>query len=114
VIHISLPPLREIAEDIPLLADHFLRRFGAEFHRDTAAFTLPSDLTQRPWPGNTEQLEAEMRLLVRGTFKQTVARLEKQMLEEALRASHDNQCQAAKALRLSRQGLINKMKRFGL
>ena len=37
-------------------------------------------------------------LLVRGRFKDAVARLEKEMIEEALQAAHSNQCQAAKAL----------------
>jgi DNA-binding NtrC family response regulator len=116
VIHIALAPLRETLEDIPLLAGHFLARFCAEFKREPVEFPpeLARDLTRRSWPGNIAQLEAEVRLLVRGSLKQTVERLEKQMLEEALEAAHSNQCQAAKALGLSRQGLINKMKRYGL
>jgi DNA-binding NtrC family response regulator len=114
VIHLALPPLREIPEDIPLLAAHFLRRCCAEFGRDPAEFVpAPAGgMSSRPWPGNTGQLEAEIRLLVRGTLKQTVAKVEKQMIEEALEAAHGNQCQASKALGLSRQGLINKMNRY--
>jgi Nif-specific regulatory protein len=113
VIHLALPPLREIPEDIPLLTAHFLRRCCAEFRRDPAEFApaTAGRMSSRLWPGNTGQLEAEIRLLVRGTLKQTVAKVEKQMIEEALEAAHGNQCQAAKALGLSRQGLINKMKR---
>lgn len=116
VIHIALPPLREMPEDIPLLVDHFLQRFCAEFGRDPADFPseLLESLAARPWPGNTGQLAAQVQLLVRGRFKDAVGRLEKEMIEEALQAAHSNQCQAAKALGLSRQGLINKMKRYKL
>ncbi|MBX9583082.1 MAG: sigma-54 dependent transcriptional regulator [Gemmataceae bacterium] len=53
VYPIHLPPLRDRVDDIPLLADHFLRRFGA-------ASALPADtlavLTARPWPGNVREL----------------------------------------------------------
>ena len=113
VIHIAMPALREMAEDVPLLADHFLRRFCAEFGRDPAEFDA-AVLTGREWPGNTGQLAAEVRLMVRGRFKEAVARLEKEMLEEALDAVQGNQVKAARALGLSRQGLINKMKRYGV
>jgi DNA-binding NtrC family response regulator len=115
VIHIPLPPLREMPDDIPLLVDHFLERFCAEFRRDPAEFpsAVRTELARRAWPGNAGQLAAEVRVLVRGSLKEAVARLEKEMLEEALEAVDANQVRAAKALGLSRQGLINKMKRYG-
>ncbi len=37
VIEVRIPPLRQRREDIPLLAEHFLRRFAAEHGRDRAA-----------------------------------------------------------------------------
>ena len=49
-----------------------------------------------------------------GSLKDAVDRLEEQMIREALAASSNNQLRAARALGLSRQGLINKMKRIGL
>lgn len=56
VYPIHLPPLRERLEDIPLLADHFLRRLGLG---DPAA-RLPEAtlryLQSRPWPGNVREL----------------------------------------------------------
>jgi DNA-binding NtrC family response regulator len=102
-----------MSEDVPLLVDHFLERFCAEFRRDPAEFppAVREKLARRRWPGNAGQLAAEVRLLVRGRFKEAIARLEKEMLEEALESVQGNQVQAAKALGLSRQGLINKMKR---
>ena len=53
VYPIHLPPLRDRVDDLPLLADHFLRRFGATAPppADTLAF-----LGARPWPGNVREL----------------------------------------------------------
>jgi two-component system nitrogen regulation response regulator GlnG len=56
VYPIHLPPLRDRVDDIPLLADHFLRRFGTV----NPAAVLPADtltfLKARPWPGNVREL----------------------------------------------------------
>ena len=58
VIEIDLPPLRERGEDIPLLAEHFLRRFERERGR---AYTISpqafSVLLTYDWPGNVRELE---------------------------------------------------------
>jgi DNA-binding NtrC family response regulator len=47
------------------------------------------------------------------SLKAAVAELEKRLIEEALRSTEGNQQRAARQLGLSRQGLINKMKRYG-
>jgi two-component system nitrogen regulation response regulator GlnG len=56
VYPIHLPPLRDRVDDVPLLADHFLRRFGVA----SAMAVLPADtlafLKARPWPGNVREL----------------------------------------------------------
>jgi len=58
VINIELPPLRERREDIPLLAEHFLRRSAAKLGRQVVA---PPEtvawLTALDWPGNVRELE---------------------------------------------------------
>ncbi|MEJ7603179.1 MAG: sigma-54 dependent transcriptional regulator [Kofleriaceae bacterium] len=58
VIELRLPPLRHRREDIPLLADHFLRRFGAEHGR---ASRLTPEAMRRlesyDFPGNVRELE---------------------------------------------------------
>ncbi len=58
VIEIRIPPLRQRREDIPLLADHFLRRFGVEHGR---TLRLTSDAMRRlesyDFPGNVRELE---------------------------------------------------------
>ncbi len=59
VITIALPPLRERKEDIPLLADHFLRKFGEENGRKGLHF-LPEAMRMMmdyDWPGNVRELE---------------------------------------------------------
>src|SRR6185436_14998493 len=146
VIHIRMPSLREIREDIPLLANHFL----GECCRDSAKQIELSNgvlrrLVEREWPGNVRQLQNEIKRLVacahkrviteedlgegipeareqerksparaRASIKDAVEELERQMISDMLSATGNNQQKAARALGLSRQGLINKMKRYRL
>jgi Nif-specific regulatory protein len=149
VIHIHMPPLREIRNEIPLLANHFLKEYCRETARETMEFApeVLRKLMSSPWPGNVRQLRNEvMRLaacarnrlieeddLWEGlpassagheepppsrvklqSLKKAVAEVEKKMLAEALQETKNNQQQAAKLLGLSRQGLINKMKRYSI
>jgi len=55
VVPVDLPPLRERLEDIPLLVDHFLRRFSGE------SYSVPpevmAELCAYRWPGNVRELE---------------------------------------------------------
>ncbi len=143
VIHIHMPALREIREDIPLLANHFL----AECCKDSGkqAELAPGVLRRMraaDWPGNVRQLQNEIKRLVAcaqkrvigeedlagdvreaalahgpstrepASLKGAVGELERRMILEMLQATGHNQQKAAKALGLSRQGLINKMKRY--
>jgi Nif-specific regulatory protein len=147
VVHIHMPPLREIREEISLLANHFLKEYCAETGRPAMEFSpeVMRRLTVAPWPGNIRQLRNEvMRLaavsrqnpiaeedLWEGipapraepapakqsrptSLKAAVGQLEKQMILESLQGTRNNQQQAAKVLGLSRQGLINKMKRYAI
>ncbi len=59
VVSISLPPLRERKEDIPLLANYFLRRFSQENQKNVSHFSPEALdlLTQYSWPGNVRELE---------------------------------------------------------
>ncbi len=59
VITLQLPSLRERQEDIPLLAQHFLRRLAAKNAKAIAGFTEEAmDVLQRyAWPGNVRELE---------------------------------------------------------
>jgi Nif-specific regulatory protein len=147
VLHIHMPALREIRDDIPLLANHFL----AETCRDSGKQVEMSRgvmrrLMEGDWPGNARQLQNEIKSLVAcarnrvigeedlangiapeiraieptpvppqaASLKHAVEDLERRMIAEMLRATGNNQQKTAKALGLSRQGLINKLKRYRL
>lgn len=145
VVHIQLPPLREIREEIPLLANHFLKEYCRETRHDGMEFSpaVVRKLISAPWPGNVRELRNEvMRLAACSaqsviseddlwetmpqprydqppapnvrmqSLKSAVEELERKMVEQALRDTRNNQQQAARLLGLSRQGLINKMKRY--
>jgi DNA-binding NtrC family response regulator len=60
VVPLSVPPLRERPEDIPLLLRHFLAKYNAEYGRQVQALTPEAEamLYQYPWPGNVHELEA--------------------------------------------------------
>jgi DNA-binding NtrC family response regulator len=59
VVRITLPPLRERVEDIPLLADRFREQFAAANERPVTGFTAEAMkiLCRYSWPGNARQLE---------------------------------------------------------
>ena len=152
VIHIHMPPLREMRDEIPLLANHFLKEYCHEVGRAPMQFSIEvlRRLTSTPWPGNVRQLRNEvirMAACARGSIiaeedllegllltppnaapparrgamaplpqslKDAVTALEREMIAEALKTTRHNQQQAARRLGLSRQGLINKMKRYNL
>ncbi len=66
VIPIRLPPLRERAEDLPELANFFLRRYSAKFHKQVAGITDSALKILRSywWPGNIRELENLIERLV--------------------------------------------------
>ncbi|MHC4953539.1 MAG: sigma-54-dependent Fis family transcriptional regulator [Planctomycetota bacterium] len=140
VVHLEPPPLREIPEDIPLLASRLLAQKCEELGREPKHLSAAAlrRLSDHDWPGNVRELENEMLRLAasvrraeireddlgdaiaarpvrgRGDLKGAVEDLERRLIEEALTACQGNKAQAAKRLGLSRQGLLNKMNRFGL
>jgi DNA-binding NtrC family response regulator len=59
VVPVRLPPLRQRREDIPALAQHFLRRFGADYDRGNLRFGAESlkVLSDYHWPGNVRELQ---------------------------------------------------------
>ena len=127
VIHIQMPPLRDVREDVPLLARHFLKEYCAEMGREAMEFSpaILRKLTSSPWPGNVRQLRNEvMRLaacaqgnliteddlfeddFVAGpappqpppgvkpqSLKKAIADLERQMIQETLTSTRNNQQQ---------------------
>jgi two-component system response regulator HydG len=59
VVAITLPPLRERLEDVPLLAMHFLKKYALRSGREVSKLSLEAirALQQHPWPGNVRELE---------------------------------------------------------
>src|SRR5207245_5442714 len=59
VIPIALPPLRERREDIPLLAEHFLAKYGEQMGKSIAGISREAMdlLLAHDWPGNIRELE---------------------------------------------------------
>jgi len=66
VFPIRVPPLRERREDIPLLAEHFIKRYGAELGKPAAGYSQQAmELLQAyDWPGNVRELQNEVQRLV--------------------------------------------------
>ena len=59
VITVQLPPLRERKDDIPLLVQHFLEKYGEENHKPHLELTPEALdlLMEYDWPGNVRELE---------------------------------------------------------
>jgi DNA-binding NtrC family response regulator len=71
VIPIEVPPLRHRASDIPLLSDHFIRRFNEKNRRNVTGLASDAVLALRHyhWPGNIRELEnlLERLVILKGT-----------------------------------------------
>jgi two-component system response regulator AtoC len=70
VVTINLPPLRERREEIPLLIDHFLKKYAVQYNRPHTSVSddLHRQLLDYKWPGNVRQLENMVkRMVVLGT-----------------------------------------------
>jgi two-component system response regulator AtoC len=66
VVTINLPPLRERRGEIPLLTDHFLKKYSAQYNKSLPS--VSAELQQRfmdyDWPGNVRQLENMIKRMV--------------------------------------------------
>ena len=135
VFRIELPPLRERREDIPVLVDHFVRKFSLAMNRriTRVAPAAMNQLQQQPWLGNVRELEnAVERAMVVGQepelreadfiFKaQTVPAGSSKTLEDMERAHilrvveecGGNQSHAAAILDIDRVTLYHKLKKYG-
>jgi two-component system nitrogen regulation response regulator GlnG len=63
VFTIALPPLRERGDDLPLLVQHYVRRFGRELGKETTAVApeAMAALRRYPWPGNIRELQSVLK-----------------------------------------------------
>jgi two-component system response regulator HydG len=62
VVHIDIPPLRERRDDIPLLADHLLKKYAARMQKKVTGIApvAMEQLLAHSWPGNVRELENTM------------------------------------------------------
>jgi len=134
VIRIHIPPLRERPDDIPLLADHCWKvtaaRTGSQARLSPATL---SELARYAWPGNVRELQNVIAALavaapprgwvrpallpaIIGAATTVSARLqfERRFVEVALARAGGNRARAARALGLSRQGLLKTLARLGV
>lgn len=141
---IPLPPLRERVGDIPLLAVHFLTKYCRRLEKQCQFTPECLALLDKyPFPGNIRELENEILRaltlapekgsitpdllsdtvrsgsdptldLIKGTVQEVTDRMEKAMVQKALDEMGGNRTRAAQKLGLSRRGLLNKIRRYGL
>ena len=66
VFTLHLPPLRERMDDLPLLVEHFAKRFGAQLHKHVAS--IPPEalrlLARYDWPGNVRELQSAIKYAI--------------------------------------------------
>ncbi|GAB4270525.1 MAG: sigma 54-interacting transcriptional regulator [Deferrisomatales bacterium] len=143
VVPVRLPPLRERREDIPLLAEHFLRRYAEKNRKELRGFHPQALdlLTRYDWPGNIRELEntieravilcpgdrvtpQELPSAVRGADVPAPASgslpaglslkdAERELILRTLAETEGNRTRAAQILGISRQTLITRLKEYG-
>jgi two-component system response regulator GlrR len=74
VIPVYLPPLRARREDIPLLVDHFIKKYNRKMQKEVKGFSTSSlrKLMSYPWPGNVRELENTIEYAVAMTSQEVV------------------------------------------
>jgi DNA-binding NtrC family response regulator len=138
VICIHIPPLRKRPEDIPPLAEHFLKANsgpdGAPVRISSQAMDL---LVRYPWPGNVRELRSvifktllfasssvitpgDLPHLIaskdpeKGQFERTLVEVEKDHILRVLHKVKGNQSKAAKVLGINRRTLFNKIRKHDI
>lgn len=143
VIAITLPPLRDRKEDIPLLADYFLERFSSETKKNFSGIAADAQerLLAYPWPGNVRELANVVeRAVVLGegpkltvhhlpvrviggqlqneiqefSYHDAINAFRRELIVRALADAQGNRAAAAKALGLHRTHLMKLLKALAI
>lgn len=138
-VEIHLPPLRDRADDILVLAHHFLGRFAQKYGKDLGGFDRPATaaLHRHGWPGNVRELAHAVERAVLMSDGDTVRadhlglseehgggepaiedmsleEMERVLIRKSLARFDGNVSQAAEALGLSRGALYRRLEKYGL
>jgi len=135
VVNITIPPLRERTEDIPQLVDHFIKKYCTSMSRNLVSIDPAAlkRLEEYDFPGNVRELENMIeRTIVVGNGKEihlkdlplakglisdssdSLQDLEKKYVLQMLNKYTWNISRTAKALKVDRVTLYNKIKKYGL
>lgn len=140
VVTVDIPPLREHTEDIPLLAHHFLAKYGAKYGKNVQGIGADALARLRgyAWPGNVRELENVLEravIMVDGTELRashlprltpdnsreplateliSISEMEKNLIAKTLRATGGHRGKTAEALEISPVSLWRKIKKYGL
>ena len=142
MVELTVPPLRDRPEDIPLLARHFVRKFSEEFAKRIDGLTPRALLVLQRygWPGNVRELEhivgracmltdgteldvdslpeslihQEAKVETSGESSSLLEDQERQLITDTLLAAGGNQSEAARRLGIGRDALRYKIKRYDL
>ena len=143
VIPIVLPPLRERTEDIPALAQHFMRRYAMESKKEFLEITSEAmaKLSAYQWPGNVRELANTIEravVLGRGpeisakdlpsrfigtdsrvkpearSYRAAMEKARRELVSQALQQSNGNRAAAAKALGLHEKYFLRLIKTLGI
>ena len=137
VFSIAIPPLRERREDIPALAEHFLKRFAQSMNKPVTGIAPETRELMRgfDWPGNVRELQnaVERAVLVSKTKEiqpgdlplqvsdtrgiapngKSLSDVERHHVKNVLEETGWNVYQAARLLEIDRVTLYNKIKKYG-
>jgi DNA-binding NtrC family response regulator len=136
-IMIEVPPLRDRVDDIPILANHFLKVNSAKYGKGPMKLSIAAleKLANHDWPGNVRELQhaiekavimSDSDVLKPSDFifsltqgrsfhnEMTLEEMERKMIADSLRRYGNNISIAAGKLGITRQTLYNKMKSYGL
>ena len=140
VVKLSLPPLKERSDDIPLLVDHFIERFNHIYNKNICCLSheAMSALLTYEFPGNIRELENTIEhcfVLCQGDVIEarhlpdtvigidrestmskfrTLKQMETIMIEQALRRNHGNRTATAKELGINSSTLFRKLKNLNI
>jgi DNA-binding NtrC family response regulator len=138
-VELHVPALRDRRDDVPVLAEHFLREFAERYRKTLAGFDPDAmrALLDYRWPGNVRELAHTVEravllargdavavddLNLRGARAEAGPGLEEMPLEDAerhiirraLERHGGNVSHAAEALGLSRSALYRRLQKFGI